>query len=79
MGRTAARLLLRFLVVALCTSVYAQQRYPTYKQQTRGARKAAEKQNKAGRKYAKQQQKAMRKSMKEQQKALKRARKRSLQ
>jgi uncharacterized protein HemX len=78
MRRTVARLLLLFLVVALCTSVYAQQRYPSYKQQTRAARKAAKKQNKAGRKYGKQQQKAMRKSMKDQQKALKRARKRSL-
>ena len=78
MRRTAARLLLFFLAIALWTPLYAQQRYPSYKQQTRAARKAAKKQNKAGRKCGKQQQKAMRKSMKDQQKALKRARKRSL-
>ena len=78
MRRSAASLLLFFLAIAACTPLGAQQRYPSYKQQTRATRKAAKKQNKAGRKYAKQQQKAMRKSMKDQQKALKRARKRSL-
>jgi hypothetical protein len=77
MRRTAACLLLFFLAIAACTPLDAQQHYPSYKQQTRAARKDAKKQNKAGRKYAKQQQKAMRKSMKDQQKALKRARKRS--
>jgi len=78
MTRTAARLLLLCLAIVLCTPLYGQQRYPSYKQQSRAARKAAKKQNKAGRQYAKQQQKAMRKSMKDQQKALKRTRKRSL-
>ena len=78
MRRTATCLLLVVLATAGCMPLYAQQRYPTYKQQARASRKAAQKQNKAGKKYAKQQQKAMNKSVKEQQKALKRARKRSL-
>jgi uncharacterized protein HemX len=78
MKRTTTRLLILILAIAVCTPLYAQYRYPSYKQQTRAARKAAKKQNKAGKKYAKQQQKEMKKSVKDQQRALKRARKRSL-
>ena len=74
----AAVFCLSILLSAACYSQIFNQDHPTYKQQTRAARKATKQQRRANNKYSKQQQKAIKKSMKAQKKALKKARGRSM-
>ena len=76
MKKAAAFVLSVVLIVGCCSFAEAQYQ-PTYKQQSRQARKDARHQSRANNKYAKQQQKAMRKSAKAQRKALKKTRGRS--